>query len=68
MKTKLKISISAVFILTSTLFFGQNQEIKGTVISKEGAPLENAAILVKGTNNGTTSNAFGKFSLTALTN
>ncbi|NQW35977.1 MAG: TonB-dependent receptor [Flavobacteriales bacterium] len=49
------------------LFFGQNHEITGTIISQNGIALESATIIVKGTNNGTISDAFGQFKLTVET-
>lgn len=39
-------------------------EIRGTVVDKEGNPLEGASVLIKGTNAGTTVNKIGAFSLT----
>lgn len=68
MKKNIKILITSIFLLTSTLFFGQNHEISGTVISENGSPLEFANILIKGSQSSTTTDALGKFTITASTN
>ncbi|MDP4283833.1 MAG: SusC/RagA family TonB-linked outer membrane protein [Bacteroidota bacterium] len=43
-------------------------EIKGKIVDEKGQPLEGATILVKGTNNGTKSDANGNFSIDAAPN
>jgi len=68
MRKKLKIALTAIFTLSSTLFFAQSHEIKGTIISDNGNPLEFATILVKGTQTSATSDALGKFTITASNN
>ncbi|MCO5238690.1 MAG: TonB-dependent receptor [Chitinophagaceae bacterium] len=40
-------------------------EIKGRVINQQGEPLQNASVLIAGTNTGTTTNNDGRFTLTA---
>ena len=56
--------LKSIFILGLFLFsaFAQAQSISGTVSDSSG-PLPGASILIKGTNNGTTSNFDGKFML-----
>jgi TonB-linked SusC/RagA family outer membrane protein len=46
--------------------FAQAQEVKGRVTdSRDGTPLSNASVSVKGTNTGTTTDADGRFSIRA---
>lgn len=48
--------------------FVQAQEIKGRVTdSRDGSPLSNVNITIKGTNKGTTTNADGRFTISAST-
>src|SRR5258705_11600112 len=48
--------------------FAQAQEIKGRVTdSRDGTPLSNVNITIKGTNNGTTTNSDGRFTVSAST-
>ncbi|PWB28482.1 ferric enterobactin receptor [Flavobacterium sp. HTF] len=64
----MKIVLTAILTLSSTLFFAQSHEISGTVISENGNPLEFATILVKGTQISTTSDALGKFKISSSAN
>ena len=68
MRKKLKIVITAILTLSSTLFFAQSHEIKGTVTNENGNPLEFATILIKGTHINATSDALGKFTINASAN
>ncbi|QSW91441.1 TonB-dependent receptor [Flavobacterium endoglycinae] len=68
MRKKLKFVITAFLTLSSTLFYAQNHEIKGTVTSESGNPLEFATILVKGSQTSTTTDALGKFTISAAHN
>lgn len=68
MRKKLKFVITAFLTLSSTLFYAQNHEIKGTVTSEGGNPLEFATILVKGSQTSTTTDALGKFTILAAHN
>ena len=63
MRKKLKIFITAIFTLSSTLFFAQNHENKGTITNESGNPLEFATILIKGTHVSVTSDALGNFTI-----
>ncbi|MCV9933195.1 TonB-dependent receptor plug domain-containing protein, partial [Flavobacterium sp. LS1R47] len=63
MKKKLKILITAILTLTSTLFFAQSQDIKGTITNENGSPLEFVTILIKGTHVSATSDALGNFTI-----
>ena len=60
--TKLKSLFTAVFLLLGTSLMAQT--ISGTVSGEDG-PLPGATIIVKGTNNGTTSDFDGNFSIDA---
>lgn len=68
MRKKLKNLITSIFLLSSTLFFAQSQEISGTILSENGSPLEFANIHIKGTKISTTSDASGKFTIKSSTN
>ncbi|MCV9927048.1 TonB-dependent receptor [Flavobacterium sp. LS1R49] len=65
MRKKLKIVITAILTLSSTLFFAQSHEINGTITNESGNPLEFATILIKGTKTSVTSDALGKFKVTS---
>lgn len=55
------------FILSSicsiNLAYAQNKDVKGSVKSSDGTPLQGATVLVKGTTAGTSTNNTGVFSL-----
>ncbi|MDQ6903805.1 MAG: carboxypeptidase-like regulatory domain-containing protein, partial [Bacteroidota bacterium] len=64
--TKLRILLmSAGLLLFSSVIFAQQRSITGTVINPAGEPLIGSTVVVKGTNNGTQTNAEGKFTITA---
>ena len=51
--------------LCMPVVFGQGQvAVKGTIVDQDGQPVIGAAVMVKGTNNGATTDLDGKFSLT----
>jgi len=58
-------------LLASCLLIGtavaQNVTVNGKVLDEKGEPVSGASILVKGTQNGTTANAMGAFTLSAPT-
>ena len=68
MRKKLKIVITAILTLSSTLFFAQNHEIKGTITNENGNPIEFATILIKGTQINASSDASGKFTINSSVN
>nr|WP_315247843.1 TonB-dependent receptor [uncultured Flavobacterium sp.] len=68
MRKKLKLIITLIFILSSSLFFAQNHEINGTVTNENGDPLEFATVLIKGSQTSVTTDASGKFKITSSTN
>lgn len=68
MRKKLKLIITLILTLSSSLFFAQNHEISGTITTETGIPLEFATILVKGSKTSTTSDALGKFKISSAAN
>lgn len=60
---KMKSILSFLFVLTSLSSFGQT-EIKGKIIDENGKPFFGANVFVKGTYDGTNSDADGNFSFT----
>ncbi|MGB6151801.1 MAG: carboxypeptidase-like regulatory domain-containing protein, partial [Pricia sp.] len=62
---KLKLLLSLVLLCTTTsLLFGQEREIKGTVTADDGTgPFLGATVLVKGTSIGTTTDTDGTYSI-----
>ena len=62
MKNKYAHVILIFFLLLFSKSFSQEIEIKGTVSDESGA-LPGASVIIKGTNNGTTTDFEGQFSL-----
>ncbi|WAC13941.1 SusC/RagA family TonB-linked outer membrane protein [Dyadobacter pollutisoli] len=54
---------SILFLMLSSLSFGQSFNVKGTVTSDNGEALPGASIILKGTSTGTTTDVDGKYSL-----
>jgi len=52
-----------MFIIPFFLFAQQSRQIKGTVTDEKGAPLASVSVVVKGTKNGTQTDALGSFTL-----
>lgn len=63
-----KTIIPLLLFFFSTQFYGQTHLISGILTNEKGNPLESATIIVKGTSNSTSSDAFGKFTITAPKN
>lgn len=55
------LTLVTVLVLYSVLAFGQTKPITGSVRDLTGSPIENASIVIKGTNTGTTSDVQGNF-------
>lgn len=56
----------AILLLVSTCLFAQEKKITGTVVNPaDNKPLPNISVLVKGTTRGVSTDADGKFSITA---
>lgn len=56
--------ISALLVIFSEVFAQQGITINGTIIDESNQPLIGAAIQIKGTSSGLTSDMDGKFTLT----
>ena len=68
MKKFLQTSLTAFFIFYSALFYGQNHEIKGTVTTENGTPLEFVTITVKETKSNSITDSSGSFTINTTTN
>ena len=60
--------MTAALLFASVTAFAQNINVDGTVTDMSGAPLEGAAVVVSGTNNGVITGADGKYSITVPAN
>lgn len=64
-KTSAKImGLMIAMLIFATMAFAQNLTVKGRVTEENGTPLAGASITVKGTPNGTATDAAGNFSIT----
>ncbi|WP_335964765.1 SusC/RagA family TonB-linked outer membrane protein [Galbibacter sp. PAP.153] len=63
MKNKQLRSLLCILCMLPLIAWGQNNQITGKVTDQEGMPLPGATIIEKNTNNGTTSDFDGNFSL-----
>ena len=61
-------SLLSVLMLLCTLAFGQTRTVTGTVTDEAGTPIPFATITETGTNNATTADANGKYSITLKQN
>ena len=61
----LKSSFLFLFLITSSLLFAQARKVEGFVKDSIGAPVERVSVTVKGTRNGTLTDAKGYFSIIA---
>jgi TonB-linked SusC/RagA family outer membrane protein len=59
-------SLFVMAILCSVLVFAQNRNLSGTVTDANGKPIPFASITVKGTKNGVTADADGKFTIKSV--
>ncbi|MDB4875156.1 MAG: hypothetical protein JWM41_1602 [Gemmatimonadetes bacterium] len=66
MKTRVLTVLMGIFLLSAQAF-AQQRTVTGKVTSEQGTPLSGAAIVVKGTNTGTSSNNDGNYSIRATT-
>ncbi len=67
MVRKLVLSLIAV-LSVSLMAFAQNAQVSGTVTDANGAPVVGATVMVDGTSQGTTTNADGRFEVSAPAN
>ncbi|MCS3801253.1 SusC/RagA family TonB-linked outer membrane protein [Niastella sp. OAS944] len=56
-------SVCAFLLLCHHFSYGQAQLVSGIVTNTDGAPLESASVVIKGTSQGTATDASGKFTL-----
>ena len=61
MKTKLNGFLTLLLAFVVQISFAQNKSVSGVVSDQSGAPLPGATVLVKGTNNGTTTDFDGNY-------
>ena len=68
MKQKLFLKFLLLFLLFSSSLWAQDLQLKGKIIAKNGSPLANATITVKGTTKSTVSTNDGSFMINAPQN
>ena len=64
-KWLLSFSLLLIFQLVSTLLFAQTKKVEGFVSDSKGVPLEKVSVVVKGSQNGVTTDNQGRYSITA---
>ena len=62
-KVSKKLLLFSFFCCCALMSFAQQRTITGTIKDNNGAPVANASVIVKGTNNGAASDANGNFSI-----
>ena len=62
-RMKIKFNLAMLFMVLSITFSYAQNLVSGTVVGEDGQPIPGAAIVVQGTNNGTTSDFDGNFSI-----
>lgn len=65
---KLKVFFTALMILASTVAFAQKITVSGTVSDPDGAAVPFASVMEKGTTNGVSADAEGKYSISVSSN
>jgi len=65
MKTKLNGFLTLLLAFVVQISFAQNKSVSGVVSDQSGSPLPGATVLVKGTNNGTTTDFDGNYTIQA---
>ena len=65
---RIKIYLQAIFICFAFISSVSAQKIEGTVTDASGNPIESASVTVRSTRSGTTTDASGKFSVSAKIN
>ena len=65
MKTKLNGFLTLLLAFVVQISFAQNKSVSGVVSDQNGSPLPGATVLVKGTNNGTTTDFDGNYTIQA---
>lgn len=67
-KRLLRFLLLIQFVLAGSFAMAQNITVKGRVLREGGQPVPGASVLIKGTNNGTTSGENGEFTISAPSN
>ena len=65
MKTKINGMLTLLLAFVVQIAFAQTKSVSGLVSDQDGLPLPGATVLVKGTNNGTTSDFDGNYTISA---
>ena len=65
---KIRSYLSLLFVLIGTTYGFAQTQLSGTISGADGQPIPGATILVQGTNNGTTSDFDGNFTIAVETN
>ena len=65
MKTKLSVFLTLLLAFVVQISFAQNKSVSGVVSYQNGSPLPGVTVLVKGTNNGTTTDFDGNYTIEA---
>ena len=65
MKTKFNVLLTLLLAFVVQISFAQNKSVSGVVSDQSGTPLPGATVLVKGTNNGTTTDFDGNYTIQA---
>ena len=65
---KIRSYLSLLFVLIGTTYGFAQTQLSGTISDADGQPIPGATILVQGTNNGTTSDFDGNFTIAVETN
>ena len=68
MKRRLLLVWTSLLVLIPFFVFSQTRQVQGTVTDEKGEPLAAVSVMQKGTNNGTTTNEKGVFSITVTGN
>lgn len=65
MVKKIVLSVAIILAAGCLSLFAQSRQVSGTVTGADGAPIAGATVVVEGTTTGTTTDAAGRFSVTA---
>jgi TonB-linked SusC/RagA family outer membrane protein len=68
LKTKIFVFVLGLFLCLSGHISAQQRSIQGTVVDRQGSPLPGVTVVIKGTSQGTITNADGNYSLNGINN
>lgn len=63
----LLLSMLTIFLLSGPDLYAQSRRVEGTVLDSKGAPMDGVNVLVKGTNNGTSTDGKGHYAISTET-